>query len=242
MAIILFTLGGLYALYESYQKITHPHQLTSPLVAVVVLVIAMALEGYALRTAVGEANRTRGSRDWLAFVRRTRSPELPVILLEDTGALIGLVLALLGVGLSVLTGNGVYDGIATGCIGLLLVASRSSWPPRSTACSSARPRCRNRSTAIHTALLSTPGVDRVIHLRTMHLGPEELLVAAKIAVPTTTTTRHRRDHRRRRSSPARGAADRKVVYLEPDIDRGDPAEPGGRLPQGANTDHRHDRP
>ncbi len=122
VAIVLFSLGGLYALYEGYHKVIDPHPLTSPLVAVAVLVIAMALEGFALRTAVNEANRTRGQRDWLQFVRRARSPELPVLLLEDSGALVGLILALLGVGLSVLTGNGIFDGIASLCIGLLLAA------------------------------------------------------------------------------------------------------------------------
>src|SRR3954464_11379021 len=105
VAIVLFTLGGLYALYEGYHKITNPRSLTSPVVAVAVLLIAMALEGYALRTAVREANRTRGGRGWLQFVRRARAPELPVILLEDTAALVGLVLALAGVGLSVLAGE-----------------------------------------------------------------------------------------------------------------------------------------
>ncbi|XVU21435.1 cation transporter [Actinoplanes sp. CA-054009] len=87
VAIILFSLGGLYAVYEGYHKIRDPHPLESPIVAVIVLVIAAVLEGYALRTAVGEANRTRGKRDWLAFIKRTRNPELPVILLEDSGAL-----------------------------------------------------------------------------------------------------------------------------------------------------------
>ena len=102
VAVVLFTLGGLYALYEGYHKLTDPHPLSSPLIAVVVLLIAFVLEGYALRTAVREANRTRGTRSWLQFVRRARAPELPVLLLEDSGALVGLSLALLGVGLSVL--------------------------------------------------------------------------------------------------------------------------------------------
>src|SRR6266536_499195 len=119
VAIILFSLGGLYALYEGYHKVIDPHPLTSPLVAVVVLLIAAGLEGYALRTAVGQANRSRGGRNWPRFVRRTRSPELAVILLEDSGALVGLLIALIGIGLSVLTGNGVFDGIATLCIGAL---------------------------------------------------------------------------------------------------------------------------
>ncbi|MFC0004839.1 cation diffusion facilitator family transporter [Micromonospora siamensis] len=220
VAIILFTLGGLYALYESYLKITHPHELTSPLVAVVVLLVAMALEGYALRTAVGQANRTRGSRSWIAFVRRSRAPELPVILLEDAGALIGLVLALLGVGLSVLTGNGIYDGIATGCIGLLLVSAAIILATEIKSLLIGEAALPEQVTAMHTALLSTPGVDRVIHLRTMHLGPDELLVAAKIAIDadddgaTIAATIDDAEARLRRALPTA-----KVVYLEPDIDR-----------------------
>ncbi|RQX03853.1 cation diffusion facilitator family transporter [Micromonospora inaquosa] len=220
VAIILFTLGGLYALYESYQKITHPHELTSPLIAVGVLVIAMALEGYALRTAVGEANKVRGGRSWVAFVRRSRSPELPVILLEDAGALLGLVFALLGVGLTVLTGNGVFDGIATGCIGVLLVSIAITLATEIKSLLIGESALPEEVSAVHTALLSTPGVDRIIHLRTMHLGPEELLVAAKIAVSASdngasiAATIDDAEARLRQALPTA-----KVVYLEPDIDR-----------------------
>ncbi|RQX15415.1 cation transporter [Micromonospora ureilytica] len=220
VAIILFTLGGLYALYESYQKIIHPHELTSPLIAVGVLVIAMALEGYALRTAVGEANKVRGGRSWVAFVRRSRSPELPVILLEDAGALLGLVFALLGVGLTVLTGNGVFDGIATGCIGVLLVSIAIILATEIKSLLIGESALPEEVTAVHTALLSTPGVDRIIHLRTMHLGPEELLVAAKIAVSASdngasiAATIDDAEARLRQVLPTA-----KVVYLEPDIDR-----------------------
>src|SRR3954466_3931205 len=120
VSIVLFTLGGLYALYEGYHKVIDPHPLSSPTVAIVVLLVAMVLEGYALRAAVREANRTRGARNWLQFVRRARAPELPVLLLEDSGALVGLTVALLGVGLSVVSGNATFDGVATLCIGVLL--------------------------------------------------------------------------------------------------------------------------
>ncbi|MFC8848519.1 MULTISPECIES: cation diffusion facilitator family transporter [unclassified Micromonospora] len=220
VAIILFTLGGLYALYESYHKITHPQELTSPLVAVVVLLIATGLEGYALRTAVKEANRTRDGRGWVAFVRRARAPELPVILLEDAGALLGLLFALLGVGLSVLTGNGVFDGIATACIGVLLVSIAIILATEIKSLLIGEAALPEEVAAIHTALLSTPGVDRIIHLRTMHLGPEELLVAAKIAIDadadgaTIATTIDDAEARLRRVLPSA-----RVVYLEPDIDR-----------------------
>jgi cation diffusion facilitator family transporter len=241
VAVVLFTLGGLYALYEGYHKIVDPHPLTSPLVAVAVLVIAMALEGYALRTAVREANRTRGSRDWLAFVRRARSPELPVLLLEDSGALIGLVLALLGVGLSVLTGNGVYDGISSICIGLLLGAIAILLAREMTSLLIGEAALPEQINKIHTAVLATPGVDQVIHLRTVHLGPDDLLVAAKIGVPTevdaekVAATINAAEARIREALPIA-----RIIYLEPDIYRVEAAEAGARLPRGVDVDHRHD--
>jgi cation diffusion facilitator family transporter len=220
VAIILFTLGGLYALYEGYHKVTDPHPLESPLVAVAVLLIAAALEGYALRTAVGEANRTRGGRNWLRFVRRSRNPELPVILLEDSGALVGLLLALFGIGLTVLTGNGVFDGISTLCIGALLgtVAVLLAVETKSLIIGEAA--VPEQLAAIEQALRSAPGVDRVIHLRTMHLGPDELLLAAKIAVDPAdagadiAATIDDAEARVRAAVPTA-----KVIYLEPDIYR-----------------------
>lgn len=119
---MLFTLGGLFALYEAWHKWqdSHPIQ-TWQWVPIVVLVIAMVLEGYALRTAVREADRVRGSRSWIEFVRHAKAPELPVILLEDLGALCGLVFALLGVSLTLVTGQGRWDAAGTALLGVLLV-------------------------------------------------------------------------------------------------------------------------
>jgi cation diffusion facilitator family transporter len=238
VAVVLFSLGGLYALYEGYHKVTDPHPLTSPVVAVVVLLIAMALEGYALRTAVREANRTRGTRDWLQFVRRARSPELPVLLLEDSGALIGLTLALLGVGLSVLTGNGVYDGVASLCIGLLLATIAILLAREITSLLIGEAALPEQANKIHSAILATPGVDQVIHLRTVHLGPDDLLVAAKIGVlvdadaEEIAATINAAEARIRQALPIA-----RIIYLEPDIYRGDPAaQPGRPLSSGANPD------
>lgn len=182
VAIILFSLGGLYALYEAYHKITHPDELASPLVAVAVLGVAICLEGFAMRTAVREANRVRGDRSWVQFIRRARAPELPVILLEDAGALLGLVFALLGVGLTVLTGNGIFDGLGTAAIGILLVVIAAVLATEMKSLLVGEAAVPEQVTAIRDALLSTPGVEAVIHLRTLHLGPDELLVAAKIGV------------------------------------------------------------
>ena len=220
VAIILFTLGGLYAVYEGYHKISDPHELSSPLIAVAVLLIAIALEGFALRTAVKEANKVRGKRSWVSFVRHARAPELPVILLEDAGALLGLLFALSGVGLSVLTGNALFDGIATLCIGVLLVVIAVVLAVETKSLLIGEAALPEEVSTINTELVSTPGVDRVIHLRTLHLGPEELLVAAKIAISTSdrgsdvAATIDDAEARIRRALPIATA-----IYLEPDIDR-----------------------
>jgi len=241
VAVVLFTLGGLYALYEGYHKISDPHPLTSPMVAVVVLVVAGALEGYALRTAVRESNRTRGNRDWFAFVRRARSPELPVILLEDSGALVGLVFALLGVGLSLLTGNGIYDGIASLCIGLLLATIAVLLAREITSLLIGEAALPEQVDKIHIAILGTPGVDQVIHLRTVHLGPDDLLVAAKIGVRTDTdakdvaATIDAAETRVRATLPIA-----RIIYLEPDIYRADAGGPGGPVPSNARAERRQD--
>jgi cation diffusion facilitator family transporter len=224
VSIVLFTLGGLYALYEGYHKVIDPHPLNSPLVAVAVLVVAAGLEGFALRTAVREANLTRGTRSWLGFVRRARAPELPVILLEDSGALVGLTFALLGVMLSELTGNAVFDGIASLCIGVLLAAIAVLLARETTSLLIGEAAVPEQIDKIRAALLSAPGVDRIIHLRTVHLGPEELLVAAKIAVNADADGEHiaatinDAEARVRQQLPSAH-----IIYLEPDIDRPEPS-------------------
>jgi cation diffusion facilitator family transporter len=220
VAIVLFVLGGLYALYEGYHKVIDPHPLSSPAVAIVVLLVAMMLEGYALRTAVREANRTRGNRNWLQFVRRARAPELPVLLLEDSGALVGLTVALLGVGLSVVSGNAIFDGAATLCIGVLLVTIAVLLARETTSLLIGEAAVPEQINKIVAELQSAPGVERVIHLRTVHLGPEEILVAGKIAVSgdadgeDIAATINEAEARIRHALP-----EARIIYLEPDIYR-----------------------
>jgi divalent metal cation (Fe/Co/Zn/Cd) transporter len=205
--------------------VTEPHGIRSPVVAVAVLLIAMALEGYALRTAVGLANRTRGGRSWPQFIRAARAPEVPVILLEDSGALVGLTLALIGVGLTVLTGNGIFDGLATLAIGVLLVAVAMVLGRETKSLLIGESATKDQADAIVGALLAEPDFDRVIHLRTLHLGPDELLVAAKVAVGRDDDAErlagaiNSAEARIRKTVPAA-----KIIYLEPDIYR--PPAPG----------------
>ncbi len=224
VSIVLFTLGGLFAVYEGWHKLAeatsaggHPG-LTSPGWAVAVLAIAIVLESLSLRTAVAEATPLRGQASWWQFVRRAKAPELPVVLLEDFGALVGLLLALVGVGLSILTGSGVWDAAGTLAIGtlLLLIAVLLGVETKSLLLGEgASPADLDQITE---ALRAEPGVAGIIHMRTLHLGPDELLVAAKIAVDggaSAAQVAAAIDGAERRIRAAVPIA--RVIYLEPDL-------------------------
>jgi cation diffusion facilitator family transporter len=226
VSVVLFSVGGLFAVYEGYQKIAHPHRLESWYWAVGVLVVAIALEGYSFRTAIVESNHLRGKQTWVQFVRHAKAPELPVVLLEDFGALLGLVLALVGVGLAVITGNGVWDGIGTLCIGILLVCIAVILAVETKSLLIGESATKQDVARITAALNDVPGVERVIHMRTLHLGPEELLVAAKIAIHHDDTASevaraiNAAEARVREVVPIA-----RVIYLEPDIFRADVRAP-----------------
>ncbi|MFL6128839.1 MAG: cation diffusion facilitator family transporter [Mycobacteriales bacterium] len=219
VALVLFTLGSLFSLYEGWHKLDAHDELTRPIVAVAILLIAIALEGFSLRTAVVESNQVRGDASWVQFIRRAKAPELPVVLLEDCGALLGLLFALAGVSLTWATGDPVWDAYGTIMIGLLLgvIAVILIFETKSLLIGEgALPETRDRI----VAALVGPGVDRVIHLRTQYLGPDELLVAAKIAVPRTTvmdrvaTAIDEAERRVREAVP-----EVRLIYLEPDLER-----------------------
>jgi len=220
VALVLFSLGSVFALYEGYHKISHPEDLSSPVVAIAILVVAIALESYSFRTAMVESRPLKGKGSWWRFIRNSRSPELPVVLLEDTGALVGLVLALAGVGLTVLTGDPVWDGVGTVAIGVLLgvIAVILMIEMHSLLIGEGATGAEDR--AIREALEQTENIDRLIHIRTQYLGPDELLVAAKIALPagsqlsTVAATIDAAEARVRAAVPAA-----RVIYLEPDLDR-----------------------
>jgi len=232
VAVVLFTVGALFSIYEGIHKIMHPAPVHSPVVAFVVLAIAIVLESLSLRTAVRESSEQRNGGNWLAFIRRAKAPELPAILLEDMAALAGLLLATVGVGLTVITGNEAWDGAGSLAIGLLLgcvavilaVEMKSLLIGESASAEDER--------AIVTALQAGPEVECVIHMRTMHLGPESVLVAAKIAVRPCDSAEEVAagiDAAERRVRAAVPIA--KVIYLEPDLyreSRADAADPAIR--------------
>jgi len=220
VALVLFSLGAIFALYEGYHKISHPEPLVSPLVAVVILAVAIGLETFSFRTAMVESRPLKGGSTWWQFIRRSRNPELPVVLLEDTGALIGLIFALLGVGLTMLTGDAMWDGIGTMMIGALLGVIAVILMVEMHSLLIGEGATADDSNAIEAALVTTPHVDRVIHLRTQYLGPDEMLVGAKIALAagtdlaTVARTIDNAEAAVRAKVPAA-----KVIYLEPDLDR-----------------------
>ncbi|MFJ4205894.1 cation diffusion facilitator family transporter [Streptomyces sviceus] len=218
VSIVLFSIGGMFAVYEGYEKIKHPHEIEHWYWPVGVLVFAIIAEGFSFRTAIKESNPQRGSLSWKEFVRRAKAPELPVILLEDFGALVGLVLALGGVGLALLTGDGVWDGIGTLCIGILLILIALVLAVETKSLLLGEAAGIETVHKIEAAIVDGATVTGIIHMRTLHLGPEELLVAAKIAVQHDDTAGEVASAINAAESRIREAVPiARVIYLEPDI-------------------------
>ncbi|HEU4491356.1 MAG TPA: cation diffusion facilitator family transporter [Jiangellales bacterium] len=230
VAIVLFTVGGLFALYEAFHKYEEvhagePNQLLESRwwwVPIVVLLAAIVMESFSFRTAIVESNKVRATQSWAQFVRRAKAPELPVILLEDLGALVGLVLALVGVGLTLLTGNGYWDVAGTAAIGVLLVVIAVILALEMSSLLIGEGAGRNDVDRIEAALVADPRVRRLIHMKTLYLGPEELLVAAKLDLGESTSAEEVAqaidavELQVRQSVPVA-----RVIYLEPDVYRAD---------------------
>jgi cation diffusion facilitator family transporter len=218
VSIVLFSVGGLFALYEAYHKWSDPHGIDSwHWVPVTVLVAAIVMESFSFRTAILESNLVRGKQSWTQFVRTAKAPELPVVLLEDLGALVGLVLALGGVSLTLLTGDGRWDAAGTACIGVLLVVIAVVLALETKSLLLGESATPAHVRAVRAALVG-PGVSSVIHLKTLHLGPEELLVAAKIEVAGEQTAAAVADAIDAAETRVRAAVDLDLqIYLEPDL-------------------------
>jgi cation diffusion facilitator family transporter len=226
VSIVLFCLGGLFSIYEGWHKVHAPEALTSPGVAFAVLGIAIVLEGFSFRTAVREADRSRGDRSLLRFIRDARQPELPVVLLEDLGALVGLVFAVIGVGLAVVTGDGRWDGVGALAIGTLLLVIAVFLALEMSSMLVGESAVPEQTAAIRAAIESEPLVASIIHLRTLHTGPDEILVAAKIAVARDDSAKAIADAIDGAESRVREAVPQaRWIYLEPDLRRsaGSPA-------------------
>jgi cation diffusion facilitator family transporter len=224
VAIILFSIGGVFSLYEGIEKIeralTEPEPLENWWLPLVVLVVAIGLESFSLRTAVKESNRVRGGENWFAFVRHAKQPELPVVLLEDVAALTGLLLALSGIGLTVVTGDPVFDGISTVCIGVLLVAVAIVLGIETKSLLVGEGANPADAVRIRDAINAQPLVESLIHMKTLYLGPDELMVAAKVAFPPKSTGLDIATAIDAVEADIRAAVPvARVIYLEPDIYR-----------------------
>ncbi len=232
VALVLFTVGALFSVYEGVERIRHPGHLTSPVVAFIVLGIAFVLESFSLRTAIKESNRARGRAGWHSFIRRAKAPELPAVLLEDVAALSGLVLALIGVSLATVTHNDAWDGAGSVGIGVLLAIVAVVLATEMKSLLIGESANADVEAAIVAAIEAGPEVERVIHLRTLHVGPDTLLVAAKIGVlhdDTAASIAAGIDAAERRIRTAVPIAE--LIFLEPDIyqaGRADPADPAVR--------------
>jgi cation diffusion facilitator family transporter len=239
VSVMLFTVGAAFSVYDGIHKIVNPEAIRAPLVALVVLALSAVLEGFSLRTGVHEANKVRGDRNWGTFIRRTKAPELPVVLLEDLAALIGLGFAFAGVTLSWLTGNGQWDGAGSLAIGLLLATAAAILAVEMKSLLIGESASAEMQRMIIAALEDGPEVSRVIHMRTVHISPDSILVAAKIAVRATDSAAQIAagiDAAERRVRAAVPTAS--TIYLEPDIYRpgqADQTDPSIRSAQRGRT-------
>ena len=230
VSVMLFTVGAAFSVYDGIHKIITPEAIHDSLIAFIVLALSAVLEGFSLRTAIGEANKVRGDRNWGTFIRRSKAPELPVVLLEDLAALIGLTFAFAGVALSVLTGNGRWDGVGSLAIGLLLATAAAILAVEMKSLLIGEAASSDVQRRIVAAIEDGPELARVIHMRTVHISPDSILVAAKVAVRETdsaaqlTAGINAAEGRVRRAVPIAT-----TIYLEPDIyrpakaDESDPA-------------------
>jgi cation diffusion facilitator family transporter len=220
VSIVLFLVGGLFSLYEGFHKFHHPEELRDVGIAIGVLLIAIALESFSFRTALKEAKKSRGGRSLFRYVRDARQPELPVVLLEDFGALVGLMFALFGVSMAAWTGDGRWDGLGAMAVGTLLVIIAVFLAFEMSSMLVGEAALPEQEEAIAKALAEADLIDRVIHMRTLHVGPDELLVATKVAIggdDTAASIAAGIDEAEKAIRTAVPTA--RYIYIEPDLDR-----------------------
>jgi cation diffusion facilitator family transporter len=222
VALVLFALGGAFAIYEGVSKLRHPHHVDSPEVAVGILALAVLLEGLSFRTAVKEARKIKGDAGWWRFIRRSKNPELPVVLLEDFGALVGLVLALVAVGLTLATDDPMWDGAGTVGIGVLLTVIAVILAVEMKSLLIGESADKTVRETIRSAVEIEPAVERLIHLRTQHLGPEELFVGVKVSFIGDLSLREVADAVNRIEANVRANVPTVgIMYVEPEVMRTD---------------------
>lgn len=227
VSMVLFSLGGAFAMFEGVEKIRHPHEIESAEIAIGILLLACALEAFSLRTAVVESRKVKKEAGWWSFIRHSKNPELPVVLLEDIGAMAGLVIALSAITLSLVTGDAIYDGYGTLAIGVLLTIIAVILATEMKSLLIGESADKRVLQTIRSSIESEPSVVRLIHLRTQHLGPEELLVGAKITFVDTLTVRELAAAINQvEAAIRRNVPEARMMYLEPDVTGTDlPSDP-----------------
>ncbi|MCU1424582.1 MAG: cation transporter [Microbacteriaceae bacterium] len=218
VSIILFSIGGVFSIYEGIDKLRHPHELEVPWLPIVVLLIAIVLESFSFRTAIQESNHVRGKQGWVDFIRHSKAPELPVVLLEDFAALVGLVLALVGVSMTILTGDSVWDAVGTLGIGVLLVLVAIVLGIETKSLLVGEGASAADTAAIRDAINARPEVEALIHMKTLYLGPAELLVGAKVAFARSRKLSDVATSINELEAAVRAAVPvARVIYIEPDV-------------------------
>ena len=217
VSLVLFSIGSMYAIFEGIEKIRHPHEIESLWWALTILLFAMCMEAYAFQTAVKESRHYKGNHSWRSFIRRSRIPELPVVLLEDFGALMGLIFAFICVLIADTTGNTVWDGIGTLSIGILLGLIALVLAIETKSLLIGESALPEQTLNIETAITNSQHVERLIEMRTEYLGPETLLVAAKIEFKGTFSSSGISDAVDAVEENIRAVEPlAKIIYLEPD--------------------------
>lgn len=218
VAVMLFTIGAAFSIYDGVHKILNGGELDSPIVAYVVLGLSIVLESFSLRTAIREVNQVREGRGWRQFIHSTKAPELPVVLLEDTAALLGLTFAFTGILLAQLTGNDKWDGAGSVAVGVLLACAAFIVGFETKSLLIGESASEDVTARIVASVENGPEQFRLIHLRTSHIGPDNLLVAGKIGVNGELTAAdlaagiNATEKRIRAEVPIA-----ETIYLEPDI-------------------------
>ncbi|HUH52423.1 MAG TPA: cation diffusion facilitator family transporter [Microbacteriaceae bacterium] len=224
VAVVLFSVGGVFSIFEGISKFREPHTIEMWWIPIVVLVVAIIIESFSIRVAIRESRPLKGDKSWWEFVKTSKSPELPVVLFEDAAALVGLVFALFGVGLTVITGNGLFDAVATILIGLLLIVVAMVLVIEVSSLLVGEGANEKDLSAIEAAFLNTRGVDRIIHMKTLYMGPDEMMVGAKISISAEKKVREVAAIINVAEAKVRSAVPHaKTIYVEPDVWR-DPTE------------------
>lgn len=223
VSIVLFSIGGMFSIFEGFSKLNEPHELDNAWLPLVVLGVSIVLESFSLRTALREAKKMRGKSSLVKFIRHAKSPELPVVMLEDIAALVGLVFAFTGIMLTVVTHNPIFDAYGTLAIGALLIAVAVILGIETSSLLIGEGASADDVALIRDALEVVVGKGGVIHMKTLYLGPEELMLGAKIAIAKDASgadiaeTIDAAEESVRNAVPAT-----RVIYLEPDIKRASP--------------------